>query len=773
MEHCCRSGKTWSALRAIYGNAWTGGPATKLRPHQAEALRCLDGLEAGTAPRRRCAYVFSTLVVLKQFVEDYLVAAVEKNWLSAETLGRVRVVASADDETWSHHGSWLRRVPGNAEDAEESELQRLLRDNSTPLLLLTTYNSAHRVDTALEAADEALELVVFDEGHNVHTKKRGFLYGAQKEAAAQPDAEEPDAASQPSSPDGELEAADAPGLTRLERFYPRRLYLTATPRAPMRQEEHAQVYGSADDPKQWHRFLYSDLVEAQLGPTYETKCVKEFDVSVLLSAAKPPKPLATREMQDRVDILRKVMSRGRGGDNAVRRVMAFHAFAMHGDRAAVDFARREEWKKALQYLRRAEPGLCAGQLATWVNSQRTKKDSLAAARRQRLDDIGFRWAPRSAGGPNESPEQPYGGTFTCTKRVHDSGQKQSRRASSSSTESTQASDQIRSTFKRKRLSCKTTPLKEDTPPRRPRGADETADTPAPWAAQKRSGSAIEGTRSSKRRRVEAAASSSLTPHSDENTSRKTKRKLSESTPLLTDESHQTKRRKVEAALGTLLEEGSVQIDAKGRPDAEGVTALASKGYDAAAFTKLHHDWKDANLGELLSLSTPSSDSVLFLDHWVTSAKDKRLRTTDALLAAGFAAKRCYCANPDAAIVGQLKRRRVRAVKGTFAGALHAIWREHTFEVVYADFCYASAEHVKADLATLFDDEGMRRRPRVLVWTLTGRAEGSLHGRLAAVHEFTCNRGYKPALGTMAASWRTFRPSSVVTGFYIHSEVTTA
>ena len=68
MEHCCRSGKTWTALRAVYGNACTDGPATKLRPHQAEALRCLEGLEAGDAPRRRCAYVFSTLVVLKQFV---------------------------------------------------------------------------------------------------------------------------------------------------------------------------------------------------------------------------------------------------------------------------------------------------------------------------------------------------------------------------------------------------------------------------------------------------------------------------------------------------------------------------------------------------------------------------------------------------------------------------------------------------------------------------------------------------------------------------------
>ena len=253
---------------------------------------------------------------------------------------------------------------------------------------------------------------------------------------------------------------------------------------------------------------------------------------------------------------------------------------------------------------------------------------------------------------------------------------------------------------------------------------------------------------------------------EKNSFAKAKRKIAESTPTTKEECHRAKRRRVEAALDALrLNEGSVKIDAKGRPDAEGATALAANGYDAAAFTQLHHDWKDANLGELLALSDPSTDSVLFLDHWVTSAEVGRLRTTDALLVAGFAAKRCYCANPDAAIVAQLRRRRVHAVKGTFAEALRTTWHKHTFEVVYADFCYASAELVKADLATLFDDEGAKRRPRVLAWTLTGRAEGSLHERLAAVHEFVCDRGYKPALGTMAASWRTFRPSSVVTGFY--------
>lgn len=112
---------------------------------------------------------------------------------------------------------------------------------------------------------------------------------------------------------------------------------------------------------------------------------------------------------------------------------------------------------------------------------------------------------------------------------------------------------------------------------------------------------------------------------------------------------------------------------------------------------------------------------------------------------------------------------MRAVKGTFAEALRTTWRKHTFEVVYANFCYASAEHVNADLGTLFDDAGMKRRQRILAWTLTGRAEGCLHNRLAVVHDFLIKRGYYPASGSMAASWRSFRPSSDVTGFYIHTE----
>ncbi len=214
-----------------------------------------------------------------------------------------------------------------------------------------------------------------------------------------------------------------------------------------------------------------------------------------------------------------------------------------------------------------------------------------------------------------------------------------------------------------------------------------------------------------------------------------------------------------------LEEGSVGIDEQGRPDEVGRALLAAKGYGAEAFTTLHHDWKDANLEELLALCRPATDSALFLDHWTISAEDGRLRTTDALLRAGFEATRCYCANPDEAIVARVRERGAHAEQSTFAHALRTTWRDRAFDVVYADFCYASAERAIGDLEALFTSGATQRRPRVLAWTLTGRAEGGLHQRLAKVHDFLERRGYRPALESMTASWRTFGPSSVVTGFY--------
>ena len=76
----------------------------------------------------------------------------------------------------------------------------------------------------------------------------------------------------------------------------------------------------------------------------------------------------------------------------------------------------------------------------------------------------------------------------------------------------------------------------------------------------------------------------------------------------------------------------------------------------------------------------------------------------------------------------------------------------------------------ADLMTLFNDDRPRRRPRVLIYTITKRTEGCLHGRLAAMHEFLLLRGYRPALESLQASWQTFKPSGVVTGFYVLGEV---
>lgn len=59
---------------------------------------------------------------------------------------------------------------------------------------------------------------------------------------------------------------------------------------------------------------------------------------------------------NRASILRKIMSRGK----EVRRVMVFHAFASHGERAAAAFARLEDWEVAFAHVKRTNPALCRG-----------------------------------------------------------------------------------------------------------------------------------------------------------------------------------------------------------------------------------------------------------------------------------------------------------------------------------------------------------------------------------------------------------------------------
>ena len=81
-----------------------------------------------------------------------------------------------------------------------------------------------------------------------------------------------------------------------------------------------------------------------------------------------------------------------------------------------------------------------------------------------------------------------------------------------------------------------------------------------------------------------------------------------------------RRRAVDFALEAMqLDEGCVVINARGVPDATSSVMLMAKRYNPAAFTALHHDWKNEILDQLLALSIPTTDKSLFLDHWVTCA----------------------------------------------------------------------------------------------------------------------------------------------------------
>lgn len=246
LEHCCRSGKTWIAMRAIFGDRIVAGPGVELRPHQLDALHQLQGLDGGSDGRHRSMCVFSTLAVLDQFVEDYLKKGITCDYFN--NLGRVVNISSNDSCSGSVDSS-LYTLRGSHHDITEGALQDVLRDESSPLLLLTTYQSARRVHVALIASGLSMDLVVCDEAHNVVAPRTRFL-------------------------------AENTPETRLH--YPYRLYMTATPHEGMLCDE--DVYGCLSDPTSWHRFRYSDLVEAQ--KTYDSPCVKEFDVRVLFNGPK-------------------------------------------------------------------------------------------------------------------------------------------------------------------------------------------------------------------------------------------------------------------------------------------------------------------------------------------------------------------------------------------------------------------------------------------------------------------------------------------------------
>jgi len=216
----------------------------------------------------------------------------------------------------------------------------------------------------------------------------------------------------------------------------------------------------------------------------------------------------------------------------------------------------------------------------------------------------------------------------------------------------------------------------------------------------------------------------------------------------------------------ILPEGQVECDQGGQLTVTSRAALREAGYDVARFTMLHHEWKDANIQALISLCRVATDRALVLDHW-SDVEQTRLRTVDALLEAGLAQHRCYCANPDEEICWAVEARGAEAVAATFAQSLQegGAWRSVAFDVVYGDFCYGNEEKVRADLELLLSRHDLPK-PRILVYTLTGRGKGTMVERLDTIHDFLTDHGYVPALdGRLRKSRRIFAACSVATCFY--------
>jgi len=349
--HCCRSGKTLLALRALWG--YDG----QLRRHQARALERFP--EVLTGPRRKCMMVFSTLPVLQQFLASTLKTATEEGLVPGA--GSVVMVCSASDDIQSE---WCRKVE------DQKKVERILQTDER-VLFVTTYASAYKIDLALRATESSLDLAVFDEAHSVHTAKRYFLWGGGEgdeeeddagggdapsiniEAETSSDAEGEDAGLRGEDCRGALTCSEASVLA-LEQRYPRRLYLTATPSKRMQRDDALvrRVYGTPDG--DWDVFKFSDLLKAQR--EYAKSCVKEFDVRILVNG-KPKDCKESAEFYDKVCVLREIAEAG-VQNNKMSRVLMYHALASarSGARSAENYGNQREWQRALTHVKRKGKG---------------------------------------------------------------------------------------------------------------------------------------------------------------------------------------------------------------------------------------------------------------------------------------------------------------------------------------------------------------------------------------------------------------------------------
>ena len=174
-----------------------------------------------------------------------------------------------------------------------------------------------------------------------------------------------------------------------------------------------------------------------------------------------------------------------------------------------------------------------------------------------------------------------------------------------------------------------------------------------------------------------------------------------------------------------------------------LAALSSQGdrrKSKTAFVaeeKAHSAAKDAANSRWLHM-LKKGGRFFFLDSWCQK-EGFQLRTVGALLRAGHEAGNLFSANPDEAIVKQLRREGVTAHHGSWAESPF-----RSYDGIYLDLCSGSESYLRLQLEIATS----RSNPScVLAWTLTERdfAGEPLLLRAFGVNDFLLSLGWRPGM----------------------------
>jgi hypothetical protein len=143
--------------------------------------------------------------------------------------------------------------------------------------------------------------------------------------------------------------------------------------------------------------------------------------------------------------------------------------------------------------------------------------------------------------------------------------------------------------------------------------------------------------------------------------------------------------------------------------------------------------------------------VFYLDDFKEARGGLQLRTTEALLGAGFRGDQLFSANKSEAVVNALRRRGVHSFHGAWDDCY---WDQESFSGIYLDLCTGSAGYAiqQLELASHRSEPGC-----ILAWTITERDyEGEdLLLRNNNLVDLLMERGWRPACG------RHLRPSTLL------------